>query len=372
MSSSSPSSTWKQSACRRCTCPSAPSYSARPGTPGRPIRVSRSFTRASLCFFVRRSPSPVPVAERRTVFEARSAPNWPYPLAAASDLAARPDPRRVEVEVARSVAPGFRNPWRSSAALRHTNLQGRTVSARAGSRAHPRGRRRRPCAPRACAARAGLAGGGVTRASRSAAADLLVTSATTALLGGSSRQPAGSRSGSPRRGSPARRQHLQRHAATSSTVSASMPPIANQGTRSRSRAARTSRPPGCGLRLRRRAEDRADAEVVRVALAVRRRWSRRGPRSARRRRASRVGKRHVVLADVDAVGVAALDEIGPVVQHEERAVATQTRRNGSAARTRSSSGSSLSRSCTTSTPPRSAASSRAEGSSPCGRASRTR
>ena len=47
-------------------------------------------------------------------------------------------------------------------------------------------------------------------------------------------------------------------------------------------------------------------------------------------------------------------------------------RNGAAAATSASSSSSLSRSWTTSTPPRSAASSSGRGSSPCGRASRTR
>ena len=110
-------------------------------------------------------------------------------------------------------------------------------------------------------------------------------------------------------------------ATTSSTVSASIPPIANHGTRSASRAARTSsRPPAADSGFVGRAEDGADAEIVRIALELRR---------GRRREADDrvgadgppcVGKRCVALPDVDAVGAGALDEVGAVVQHEERAV----------------------------------------------------
>ena len=74
------------------------------------------------------------------------------------------------------------------------------------------------------------------------------------------------------------------------------------------------------LGLRRRAEDRADAEIVRIALQLR------GPRRGepdkpiRADRTTSVGDRRVALTDVDAVGPGALDELGTVVQDEERAV----------------------------------------------------
>ena len=89
-----------------------------------------------------------------------------------------------------------------------------------------------------------------------------------------------------------------------------------------------------------------------------------GPSSSRA--ASAVG---VVLADVDAVGVAGARQVGVVVDDEEGAVGVATRRKAPAARSISARPSSFSRSWTMSTPPRSAERSSASGSSPRGRAS---
>ena len=100
-----------------------------------------------------------------------------------------------------------------------------------------------------------------------------------------------------------------------------MPPIANHGTRSVSRAARTSsRPPAADSGFVGVPKIGADAEVVRIAVELRRGRRREADDRVGADGPPRLGERRVVLPDVDAVGAGALDEVGPVVQHEERAV----------------------------------------------------
>ncbi len=75
-----------------------------------------------------------------------------------------------------------------------------------------------------------------------------------------------------------------------------------------------------GLRLRRCSKHGPDAEIVRLALELVHGARGKAHEAIGADRTPRVRQGHVLLADVHAVGVCALDEIGPVVQHEQRAV----------------------------------------------------
>ena len=158
----------------------------------------------------------------------------------------------------------------------------------------------------------------------------------------------------------------------------SMPPIAKKGCGAFARRVRDQleadrRAPLFGRRL----PDRADADVVDGRLAGgrdlllgvgREADDRVGPEQL-----ARLAGRGVVLADVDAVGVAGERQVGVVVDDEEGAVGVAEAAEGRAPRARSrGGGSDFSRSWTMSTPPLSAARSSGSGSSPRGRASQTK
>ena len=80
--------------------------------------------------------------------------------------------------------------------------------------------------------------------------------------------------------------------------------------------------------LRRRLPNRPGADLVRPRVAARgerrvellRRVRREADQGASARLRPRLGDRHVVLADVDPVGAARLDQLGVVVDEEQRAV----------------------------------------------------
>ena len=78
-------------------------------------------------------------------------------------------------------------------------------------------------------------------------------------------------------------------------------------------------PTGLRLRLRRRAVDRPDAEVVRVAAQVVPPLCRKADEELGSDEPPCLGERRVALPDVHAVRAAALDELRPVVEDEERA-----------------------------------------------------
>ena len=85
-------------------------------------------------------------------------------------------------------------------------------------------------------------------------------------------------------------------------------------------------PPGLG----RRRVHRPDGEVVDVGVGLggvrlRRRVRRAPDDPVRADDRARLGRRRVVLADVDAVGRARLHEVGPVVEDEQRADASRPR-----------------------------------------------
>ncbi len=113
-------------------------------------------------------------------------------------------------------------------------------------------------------------------------------------------------------------------AATAPTVRPSMPPIANHGTGDRARrVAHGLQPDGGPAELGRRRVHGADGDVVDVERrggvglcdAVRGQADQAvGPDDRARR-----GHGLVVLADVDAVGAGRHREVGPVVEHEQRA-----------------------------------------------------
>ena len=122
-------------------------------------------------------------------------------------------------------------------------------------------------------------------------------------------------------------------AATSPTFVASIPPIANHGDVSpatRAACSISSSPAAGRPGLRRRLPDRPGADLIgpRVAarhgrgVELRRRVGREADDGARARLPPGVGDRLVVLADVDAVGIAALDQPGLVVEEEQRPVLT--------------------------------------------------
>ena len=110
-----------------------------------------------------------------------------------------------------------------------------------------------------------------------------------------------------------------------------MPPIANQGIAAANRgrvADQLDARRGATL-LRRRLPHRSRADLIGPRVA---RCGQRGVELLRRvggeaderagtRLGPRLGHGHVVLADVNAVGAACLDQLGVVVQEEERAVA---------------------------------------------------
>ena len=94
--------------------------------------------------------------------------------------------------------------------------------------------------------------------------------------------------------------------------------------RARRRSAIRSQPAAGRPGLRRRLEHRADGAVVGVARLGRRRPARASASRSRRAVAAHdrahLADRHVVLADVHAVGAAGERQLGPVVHDEQRAV----------------------------------------------------
>ena len=107
-----------------------------------------------------------------------------------------------------------------------------------------------------------------------------------------------------------------------------MPPIANHGTVSVAAAARRRLETARDRILLRRRRERGDPDVVRagdvVELGRRRDGEPEQPIGTDER--TRLVDRHVTPADVDAVGTARLDEVGTVVEDEERAVRARTPR----------------------------------------------
>ncbi len=294
--------------------------------------------------------------------------------------AARPAARRVEVDVPRlDRRPGCGSREGAAAARqRPSPPAGARSRRRVAARSRRRRRRRRRCARRACAgSRRWRRERATTRASRSAAAGspCLHPRRPASVGGSNARSERAAASGSAA-------SRIARTTATPAAPEATTESIV-RGVDAADREPRDAQRVACGLheletaglrlRLRRRAEDRADAEVVRVAreLADRRRRQadeplladgaagvlratrRPGPRGRRRRPHARRGR---------------AGRSGRRARRAPRTRAETARRRGA----RSSSDSSLSRSWTMSVPPRSAASRSADGSSPCGRASRMR
>ena len=116
---------------------------------------------------------------------------------------------------------------------------------------------------------------------------------------------------------------------TSCTLPASSPPIANHGLPHRARRVRDvvqARPRGGPAWSASRAPGRRRGSRRRGPRPPRRPgrargWS--GRRSGPARQRAGLRRRLVVLADVDAVGAARLDQVGPVVEDEQRVVAAE-------------------------------------------------
>ena len=165
--------------------------------------------------------------------------------------AARPASGRVQVQVPRLDGAGIPEPVQERAAAppRTIPQAGAPSRRRAAARSRRRARRRRSVCARCVCGRAPSSPGGSDHSSQSSCGRRmsLSPSATTASVVGSSARNARAAVFRiwRRLAAPARRRCPPRPMRPrSSTVAASMPPIANQGTRSVSRAARTSaRPP---------------------------------------------------------------------------------------------------------------------------------